>query len=235
MAFLVDEQTVFVDAHIAGQLTGEGLARDLLPAYQASLEIGTGVPTGTGHVMGTYVEIPRSDPAMQQFCADDLSHLAGMWPEKLAAAICGGAPDRLPPLARISFTTEPPCKAEDFVACGNPGEYIALDVSLTQYFKTTRGGWGATWTRTLLGDPDGGEADLSAVLLHEAGHFFGLGHLQIENQPADFPAAMLGDYREDFCVSSTDTAMLNSSVDLNWGYRAKTLEHLRRPQSMRKQ
>ncbi|RWO28627.1 MAG: hypothetical protein EOS10_24640 [Mesorhizobium sp.] len=227
MAFTVVGETVFIDGQVWVAFTANtSLVEDVLAAHQTLLSLGDGSPTGTGHVMGSYVAAARSDPELTQFCQNDLSGFKGFWPIPLAAAICDGSASLEPPTLGLAFVSHPPCGENAFFACGEPDRRIEMDVTNTRYELRSSPGVGADRV-FVLGNPTATmKVDLHAVFLHEVGHFLGLGHVTRTNLRDTFPAVMFHRPDNDLCMTMTDVLMLNSSADQSWAFRARVPEGL---------
>jgi hypothetical protein len=62
--------------------------------------------------------------------------------------------------------------------------------------------------------------DLSKVLVHEFGHFFGVPHItQQTTAVGSHIDAMTPQYDQRFCVTRADSTMLDQAVDPNWPFR----------------
>jgi len=232
LAFVFVDGFLYVDEKVFPALfSGDGsLFERILRAERIMLGLDV-VPSSDGNAIDSYVRISRASAVGSGICSAELSALSSMWPGKLQNALCardsGGDASGFARLT-VAFGANP-C-GKDYLACGDPAKRIDFDIADTLYAVGT----GAA-TSNVLGNPKSGPAvDLDAVMLHEMGHFLGLGHLQLKNQPAKFfPAVMLDAYRRDFCISVAETMMLNSMTEADWKYRATACSGLRRPRRPR--
>ncbi|MCC8974641.1 hypothetical protein [Bradyrhizobium brasilense] len=230
--FVLVDDFVYVDEKVFPALFSGGGAifERILRAERVMLGLDA-VASSDGNAIDSYVRIPRATALATNICKADLSALSSMWPGKLQHALCARDTEvETSAFARLTVAFgDNPC-GKNFLACGDPAKRIDFDISDTLYAVGT----GAS-TFNVLGNPRSVPAvDLDAVMLHEMGHFLGLGHLQMKNQPAAFfPAAMLDEYRGDFCISIAETMMLNSMTEAGWRYRATACSGLRRPRSAR--
>jgi hypothetical protein len=232
LAFVLVGDFIYVDEKVFPALfSPDGtLFERILRAERIMLGLEV-VASSDGNAIGSYVRISRDTAAASGICSTELSALSSMWPGRLQQALCArDATVEKGKYARLTVSFgDNPC-GKKYLACGDPAKRIDFDISDTLYAVGT----GAS-TVNVLGNPKAGPAvALDAVMLHEMGHFLGLGHLQMKNQPAKFfPAVMLDAYRGDFCISIAETMMLNSMTEAGWKYRATACEGLRRPRSTR--
>lgn len=232
LAFVLVGDFIYVDEKVFPALFSRDgtMFERILRAERIMLGL-EAVASSDGNAIGSYMRISRATAAASGICATDLSALSSMWPGRLQPALCARDPAvETGKYARltVSFGNNP-C-GKKYLACGDPAKRIDFDISDTLYAVGTRAS-----PVNVLGNPKAGPAvALDAVMLHEMGHFLGLGHLQMKNQPAKFfPAVMLDAYRDDFCISIAETMMLNSMTEAGWKYRATACEGLRRPRSTR--
>ncbi|MBY5376649.1 hypothetical protein [Rhizobium leguminosarum] len=230
MAFLVDDDIVYVDTRIAKALrdTDGAFFDKVLAASKLLFNLANAGDTGTGHVLATYAVVPREDPEIRQFCDNDTTPFNGMWPVKLSAALCDKEHSAsTPPAMQVEFVRGVVCGNPDFIACGTPDKAIAIGLDGISYVGSA--GTTMAQERSIIGDANGDRYSLASVLLHEAGHFLGLPHLPHEDLRTNLSAAMLTQVNDDTCLSITETTMLNSAADLGWLYRADSCGGLARP------
>lgn len=232
LAFLLVDDFLYVDEKVFPALFSQdgSLFDRILRAERIMLGLET-VPSSDGNAIASHVRISRASAVEGGICSAKMSALSSMWPGKLQNALCqtdssgdtGG-------FARLTVGFgDNPC-GKQYMACGDPAKRIDFDIADTLYAA----GAGAS-NSIVIGNPKAAPPEsLDAVMLHEMGHFLGLGHLQLKNQPAKFfPAVMLDRYRPDFCISIAETMMLNSMTEANWKYRATACSGLRRPRRAR--
>ena len=117
--------------------------------------------------------------------------------------------------------------ATDAMACGLPDGAVEIAVGVTRFVG--RDG------RTLLdGDPDSVPVDIGTVLLHEAGHWFGVphhydGHPELYDEHPELRQRRT-DVMDDFvfvnngehCLGASSLVMLNNAADRRWPHRQTT-------------
>lgn len=232
LAFVLVDDFVYVDEKVfPAFFSNDGTMFERIMRAQRIMLSLEAVASSDGNAIDSYVRVSRATAVASKICSANLSAFSSMWPGKLQDALCAPDPAReTSTFARLTVSFgHNPC-GKDYLACGDPAKRIDFDISDTLYAVST----GAS-TSNVLGNPQSGPAvDLNAVMLHEMGHFLGLGHLQMKNQPAGFfPAVMLDAYRPDFCISIAETMMMNSMTEAGWKYRATACSGLRRPRSAR--
>ncbi|MCA1408221.1 hypothetical protein I6F26_24845 [Ensifer sp. IC3342] len=229
MAFVVDEQVVYIDSRVYEALrdASGSLFDRALAASAVLFSLSTAGNTRTGYVIGTYAVVPREAPEVRQFCEAGASPPSGTWIEKLTTALCK-SPDmsKNVPSMNVSFVQGPVCENAGFVACGEPDKKVSLSLTKLSYV-------GEAGTRDfIIGDKAGKAYSLVSVFLHEGGHFLGLPHLPREDLWSEsIWTAMLSRVRPETCLSMMETTMLNSAADLGWLNRAKKCEGLLRTET----
>jgi hypothetical protein len=236
-ALLVDDEFVYLEETMYGPLSdrNRSLSARLLNAHKALLSLDNRRPAPNGQIIGSYVRINRNNPIVSDLCTRNLGAFGSMWPGLFQSAACpppNKASDKLPHL-KVTFTRGPVCGTNADLACGTPASRI--DITLLRASYVVRGPSTGPSKMTLavhvLGNPRAAEKDkydLTSVFLHEVGHFLGIDHFNPAQQPAKFPAALLGIYRDDFCLSPTEIMMMNSRADQTWPYALKVQHGLRR-------
>jgi len=107
---------------------------------------------------------------------------------------------------------------------------VEINTGRFRYIETVQDSTSLVRPEFIFGSSDGPPVDFHAALLHELGHFLGLDHLPDEFLPStNLHPVMLATYFQDFCVSITETSMLNSAADANWTYRGKPCSGLEGP------
>jgi len=198
-----------------------------LNAYATFLRLDGITPASRDHVIGTYTRVGIDHPLITELCASDLGAFETEWPGRLKAAACGGA--ALAKSLPIAFISSSACGRASLIGCATPGKDIEISAGRYSYVEMDRAPNPSTPPEFLFGNANGKSIDLHAVLLHEIGHFLGLDHLPAPLQPSNLPSVMLQTYDPRFCVSITDTNLLNNAADADWEHRAKPCSGLEGP------
>ena len=180
-------------------------------------------------MVGSYIRIQTDHPLMKEICESELGPFDSEWPGRLKAAACPPRPARVPTLT-INYFPGPSCGKISLVGCATPEKGVEINTSRFRYVENPQDSDPTGSPVFIFGNPDGPEVDLHAALLHETGHFLGLGHLPVKYLPqTNLHPVMLQTYYPDFCVSITDTTMFNSAADANWLYRGQPCSGLEGP------
>lgn len=166
-----------------------------------------------------------SDPALSAIvCATPSAPAPWFGPLKSAlcsASVIGFGPLR-PTLALRNAQMS--CGApEDFLACGVPGGNVEITLTGSRYSIPLPDG-----TRAAIGASGGQAMNLSTVLVHEVGHWFGVPHSEVAggNAVLDIMSQTYDPRRA--CLSSASNIMLNNAADKRWSYTARSMMGLRR-------
>ena len=110
-----------------------------------------------------------------------------------------------------------------WLGCATPEKGVEINTSRFRYVENPQDSGPIRQPEFIFGNPDGPEVDLHAALLHETGHFLGLGHLPVKYLPlTQLTPGNVGNLLFGFlCFSITDTSMFNSAAAANWLYRGK--------------
>jgi len=108
------------------------------------------------------------------------------------------------------------CKTASAIACASPEGSIQLRAHDHIFALPSEHG-------SLEFGRSGRKFDLTIVLLHELGHFFGLPHLDSKEIPAEAKSDIMAPaYHEaGECVTKSDFNMLNQAVDPRWSFVLK--------------
>lgn len=190
----------YVNSEVVSILEGFVAANKPLPAPDVRLrQLSTG-PT-------SYDLMDVSLPKLATVCRAKLT--------QPFAELCGqsAAINEMPLIIEISDKEET-CGSATHIACASPNGVVQLRAK-DHMFLVTRDD--PSSPRFGNGDKT---YDLSAVLIHEFGHFFGVPHIANQTSAGGSHVdAMTPNYDQRFCITKADSTMLDQAIDPRWPFR----------------